>query len=100
MHKITRITYNNGKIDYHGRTYANQLVALEPGWIREIFEFREPELYNLVKKVTCDENKHETYTVPVGQCALHTSVYVPNFMDMHYNALIFLGESNKKEEPI
>ena len=38
IHKITRITDNIGKIDYHGRKYANQLVALEPGWIREIFE--------------------------------------------------------------
>ena len=49
--------------------------------------------------VICDETKHKNYTVPVGQCALHTSVYVPNFVDMHHNALICLGESNKKEEP-
>ena len=28
IHKITRITDNNGKKDYHGRTYANHLVAL------------------------------------------------------------------------
>ena len=49
--------------------------------------------------VTCDETKHKTYTVPVGQCALHTSVYDPNFVDMHHNALIFLGGSNKEEEP-
>ena len=40
--KITRITDNNGKKDYHGRTYANNVVALEPNWIREFFEFREP----------------------------------------------------------
>ena len=49
--------------------------------------------------VTCDETKHKTYTVPVGRCFLHTSVNVPNFVDMHHNALICLGESNKKEEP-
>ena len=49
--------------------------------------------------VTCDETKYKTYTVPVGQCALHTSVYEPNFVDIHHNALICLGESNKKEEP-
>ena len=49
--------------------------------------------------VTCDETKNKTYTVPVGRCALHTSVYVPNFVDMHHNALICLGESKKKEEP-
>ena len=30
---------------------------------------------------------------------LHTSVNVHNSLDMHHNALIFLGESNKKEEP-
>ena len=53
-----------------------------------------------MKTVTCDETKHKTYTVPVGRCALHTSVYVPNFVDIHHNALICLGESNKKEEPI
>ena len=50
-------------------------------------------------RVTCDETKHNTYIVPVGQCALHTSVYVPNFVDMHHNVLICLGESNQKEEP-
>ena len=42
IHKITRITENNGKTDYHGWTYAKQLVALEPGWIFENFEFHEP----------------------------------------------------------
>ena len=49
--------------------------------------------------VTCDETKHKTYTVPVVRCFLHTSVNVPNFLDIHHNALIFLGESNNKEEP-
>ena len=49
--------------------------------------------------VTCDETKHKTYTVPVGRCSIHTSVYVPNSVDMHHNALICLGESNKKEKP-
>ena len=96
IHKITRITDNNGKIDYHGRTYANQLVALETGWIREVFEFSEPELYKIGTKVTCDETEHKTYTVPVGQCVLHTSVNVPNCLDMHHNALICWGEANKK----
>ena len=28
IQKITHITDNNGKTDYHGRKYANQLVAL------------------------------------------------------------------------
>ena len=50
--------------------------------------------------VTCDENQHKTYTVPVGRCALHTSVYEPNFLGMHNNALICLGKSNNKEERV
>ena len=50
--------------------------------------------------VTCDETQHKNYTVPVGRFALHTSVYEPNFVDMHHNELICLGESNNKEEPI
>ena len=37
IHKITRITDNKGKTEYHGRTYANNEVSLEPGWIYEIF---------------------------------------------------------------
>ena len=51
-------------------------------------------------KLTCGETQHKTYTVPVGQCTLHTSVYEPNFMDMHHNALICQEESNKKEEHV
>ena len=100
IHKLTRITDNNSKIEYHGSTYANNEVALEPGWIRENFEFSEPELYKQVTTVTCDETQHKTYTVHVGRCALHTSVYEPNFVDMHNNALICLGEPNKKEEHV
>ena len=53
-----------------------------------------------MKTVTCDETKHKTYTVPVGRCDIHTSIYVTNIVDMHHNALIFIGESKKKEEPI
>ena len=48
--------------------------------------------------ITGDETKHKTYTVPVGRCALHTSVYVPNFVDIYHNELICQGESNNKEE--
>ena len=49
--------------------------------------------------VTCDETKPKNYTVSVGRCALHILFYVSNFVDIHHNALICLGESNKKEEP-
>ena len=48
---------------------------------------------------TCDETKHKTFTVPIVQCALHISVYVPNFVNMHHNASICIGEYNKKDEP-
>ena len=41
----------------------------------------------------------KTYTVSVGIFFLHKSVNVPNFVDIYHNALICLGESNKKEEP-
>ena len=99
IHKIIRITDNNGKTDYCGRTYAKNEVVLEPGWICEKFVFSEPDFYKQVTTVTCDETHHKTYTEPVGRCFLHTSVNVPNFVDMHHNVLIFLGESNKKEEP-
>ena len=86
IHKITCITDNNGKTEYLGRTYENNEFALEPGWIRENFEFSEPEFYKLVTTVTCDETQHKTYTVPVGRWDLHTSVYDPNYVDMHNNA--------------
>ena len=59
IHKITHITENNDKIDYHVRKYANNVVALEPGWICDNFEFREPEFYKLVTTVICDETKHK-----------------------------------------
>ena len=50
--------------------------------------------------VTCDETEHKTYPVPVGRFALHNSQDEPNFVDMHHNALICIGESNKKEERV
>ena len=62
--------------------------------------FSEPDYYKQVTTITCDETQHKTYTVPVGRCALHTSQDEPNFVDMHYIALIRLGESNKKEERV
>ena len=33
--------YFHGKTEYHGSTYANNVVALETGWIRDNFEFCE-----------------------------------------------------------
>ena len=43
IQKISRITDSNGKTKYLERTYANNEVALEQCWIREIFEFSEPD---------------------------------------------------------
>ena len=97
IHKITRITDNNGKTEYLGRTYENNEVVLEPGWICENLVFSEPAFYKQVTTVTCDETQHKTYTEPVGRCFLHTSQDEPNFVDMHPNELICIGESNKKE---
>ena len=45
-----------------------------------------------------DETRHKTYIVPVGLCALHTSQYEPNFLDMNSNELTCIGQSNKKKE--
>ena len=50
--------------------------------------------------VTFDETQHKTNTVPVGRCALHLSQDEPNFVDMHHNALICIGKSNKKEKRV
>ena len=52
-----------------------------------------------INALWCISTKLGSYTVHIEQCALHTSVYEPNFVDMHHNALIFLGGSNKEEEP-
>ena len=45
IHKISRITDSNGKTKYLGRTFINNEVALEQCWIREKFEFGEPDFY-------------------------------------------------------
>ena len=50
--------------------------------------------------VRCDETRHKTYNVPVGLCSLNTSQDEHKFLDMHYNAITCLGESNKKKERV
>ena len=42
MQQIICITSKNGKTEYRGRKYAKNEVVLEPGWISDDFEFREP----------------------------------------------------------
>ena len=97
IHKISRITDSNSKTKYLGRTFTNNEVALEQCWIHGNFEFSEPDFYKQVTTVRCDETRHKTYNVPVGQCSINTSQDEHNFLDMHYNALTCLGESNKKK---
>ena len=55
IHQILRITIKNGKTEYRGCKYAKNEVLLQPGWISDAFEFREPEYYKIVKTVTRDE---------------------------------------------
>ena len=72
--QIHCITNRNGKTEYRGRTYAKNEVVLQPGWIRDAFELREPELYKLVTMVKRDDYSPNIYTLPVGRCDLQTSV--------------------------
>ena len=55
IHKISHITDSNGKTKYLGRTFIKNEVALEQCWIREIFEFSEPDFYKQVTTVRHDE---------------------------------------------
>ena len=48
--------------------------VLQPGWIRDAFEFCEPELYKPVTTVTLDDDSQNIYTVPVGRYNEQTSV--------------------------
>ena len=97
IHKILRITV---KTKYLGSKFTNNEVALKQCWIREIFEFSEPDFYKQVTTVRCDETRHKTYNVPVGRCSLNTSQDEHKILDMHSNALTCLGESNKKKERV
>ena len=63
IHKISRITDSYGQTKYLGRTFTNNEVALEQCWIRENFEFNEPDFYMQVTTVRCDETRHKTYIV-------------------------------------
>ena len=100
IQKISRINDSNGKTKYLGRTFTNNEVALEQCWIREIFEFSEPDFYKQVTMERCDETQHKTYNVPVGWCSLNTSQEKHNYLDMHYKAFTSLGKSNKKKEQV
>ena len=75
-------------------------VPLEPGWIRENFEFSEPDFYKQVINPRSDQTRHKTYTVPVGRCSINTSQEKHNYLDMHFKAFTSLGKSNKKKEQV
>ena len=50
-----------------GRTYAKNGVLIEPGWISNAFELREPEFYKLVTTVTRDDDSRNIFTVTIGR---------------------------------
>ena len=99
IHQIVRITSKNGKTEYRGRTYAKNDVILEPDWISDAFELREPEFYKLVTMVTRDDDSPNMYTVSIGQCYIQTSVDESKYEDIHQNEIICPGESISKWEP-
>ena len=100
IQKISRITDSYGITKYLGRTFKNNEVSLEQCWIRENFEFSEPDFYKQVTTAGCDETRHKTYTVLVGRCSLNTSQERHNYLDIHSNAFTYLGKSNKKKERV
>ena len=51
----------------------NEFV-LELCWIRDAFDFHEPEFYKLVTTITRDDDSPNIYTIPVGRCNLQTSL--------------------------
>ena len=66
-----------------GRIFNNNEVPLEQCWIRENFEFSEPDFYKQLTDRRSDITRHKTYTVPVGRCSLNTSQEEHNYLDMH-----------------
>ena len=62
-------------------------VPLEPSWIRENFEFSEPDFYKQVTDRGSDLTGHKTYTLPVERCSLNTSQEKQNDLDMNLRHL-------------
>ena len=81
-----------------GWTYAKKEVLLEPGWISDDFELREPELYKLVTTVTRDDEIRKKYTVPVGRCNQQTKFEESKCKNKPKSALIVPGASISKKE--
>ena len=52
-----------------------------------------------MKKVTCDDDSRNIYTVPIGRCNQHTSVEESQYEEKRKNALIVPGDFISKKEP-
>ena len=72
-------------------------VVLEPGWISDDFESREPEFYKIVTTVTRDDDTKNIYNVTVGRWNEHTPDDESKYEEKRKNELIGPGEyiSNK-----
>ena len=79
--------------------YAKNEVLLEPGWISDDFEFREPCFYKLVTMVTCDDDSLNIYTVPVGRYNQQASVKEYKYEEKNKSALIVPGKYISEKEP-
>ena len=100
IHKISRITDSYGITTYPGRKFNKNEVLLEQCWIRENFEFSEPDFYKQVTDQRSDLTGHKTYTVPVERCSINTSQENQNYLDMHSKAFTYSGKYNKKKEQV
>ena len=86
------------KREYRGRKFSKNDVVIEPSWISNDFELREPEIYKLVTTVTRDDDSRNIYTVPVGRCNELTSFDESKYEEKRHNSLICPGESISKKE--
>ena len=100
IHKISRITDSYGVTKYIERTFKNNEVALEQCWIRENFEFSEPDFYKQVTDRGSDLTVHKAYNVPVGRCSINTSQEKQNYLDMHSKVFTSLGKYKKKKKQV
>ena len=66
--QIICIPSKNGKTEYRGRTYAKNQAVLEPGWISDAFELREPEFYKIVTTVTRDDDSQNIHNLRGVSC--------------------------------
>ena len=75
------ITTSYGITTYLGRIFKNNEVPLEKCWIREHFEFSEPDFYTQVKNPRSDLTRHKTYNVPVGRCSPNSYDFLVKYLE-------------------